>query len=396
MSRAGFLWDSLSNNTGDQAVGLTLLRLAQRAGLQRLEPVQIGEPIAGRYELLVIGGGELLHPPGHPFYDLFRVPGEHVLNTVGTYGEVEASYLSSYRLVTVRSAADRDNLRGLEREARVAPCLSVLFGGLAEDRPVAMPRDPLLLHLHAGAFLPGTASALVSLLRRLDPPVAMMPFTHHNCDGALQAVLAGAAGLPAPLDVAGPDQAYAAIRRARAVVVTSLHAAIFAYVAGVPFLALPYSPKVRHFLTERGLEQRLLPDILRLPEKLHLLTAGSVDWQARLAADVAAARATATEILGLVEETLARPESSPVGRVHWTEPARPEQTRARAHTQAIGRHADYGRRIASVAADEIAGRHAWRRSIASAARIVARSFPAIRRLGWARALWRRWTGAYGI
>ncbi|MBI2837740.1 MAG: polysaccharide pyruvyl transferase family protein [Acidobacteria bacterium] len=392
MSRAGFLWDSLSNNTGDQAVGLTLMRLARRAGMQGLEPVSIGESLAERYELLVIGGGELLHPPGHPFYDLFRVPGEHVLNTVGTYGEVEASYLSSYRLITVRSAADRDNLRGLAREARVAPCLSVLFGEIAEDRPVMMGQDPLLLHLHAGVFLPGTASALVSLLRRLEPPVAMLPFTHHNCDGALQAVLAAAAGLPAPLEVAGPDQAFAAIRRARAVIVTSLHAAIFAYVAGVPFLAMPYSPKVRHFLAERGLERRLLPDIQRLPEKLHLLTAGSVDWQSKLATDVAAARATATEILGLVEETLARPDGSRVGLVHWTEPTHPEQ----AHAQAIGRHADYGRRMAQVASDELAGRHAWRRSIASAARILARSFPAIRRLGWARALWRRWTGAYGI
>ena len=352
--------------------------------------MRIGEPLANRYDMLVVGGGELLHPAGHGFYDIFRVPGEHVLNTVGTYGEVEASHLSSYRLVTVRSSADRNNLRGLSREVRVAPCLSVLFAGLADDHPVAMVRDSILLHLHAGAFLPGTAPAMVSLLRRLGPPVALLPFTHYICDGALQAVLAAAAGLAPPLAIAGPDQAFAAIRRARAVVVASLHAALFAYIAGVPFLAIPYVPKMRHFLAERGLEHRLLPDVLRLPEKLHLLAADSVDWQARAAADVTAAGAIVDEIFARVEDALTRPAGHRAWGAAWTEPACPE----RAHAETVGRIADYGRRQAQVAADVLAGRHRWRRSIATAIRVVVKHVPAIRRLGWARAMWRRWLVAH--
>jgi hypothetical protein len=391
MGRVGFLWDSLSPNTGDQAIGLTVLRLAGRAGLQRLEPVRIAEPLAGRYDMLVIGGGELLHPAGHGFYDVFRIPGEHVLNTVGTYGEVEASHLSDYRLVTVRSGADRDHLRGHSREVKVAPCLSVLFGGLAEDRRVPPARGALLLHLHAGALRPATAPAMVSLLRRLDTPVAFLPFTHHNSDAALQTVLAAGAGLAPPLAVNGPDEAFWAIRRARAVVSASLHAALFAYIAGVPFLAIPYDPKVRYFLAERGLEHRLLMDVLRLPEKLDLLAADSVDWQARAEADLIAARSTGDEILGLVDDALARPDGRRAWGARWTGPACPE----RAHADVTRRHAEHGLRQADAAADAIAGRHQWRRSFVATVRTVMDHVPAIRRLGWAREIWRRWLAAHG-
>jgi hypothetical protein len=339
MSRVGFLWDSLSANTGDQAIGLTFLRLANSAGLQRVLPVSIGEPLAGQYDLLIIGGGELLHPAGHAFYDIFRVPGEHILNTVGAYGEVEANYLSSYRLVTVRSVEDSRNLRGVNREVSVAPCLSVLFDGLVEDQPVAMPRNALLIHVHAGAFPPGDARAAIRILRKLPHRVAFLPFTHYNCDSILQSVLADASGNAPPLAVSGADQAFSAMRRARAAIVASLHATIFAYVAGIPFLAIPYHSKVRSFLADRGLEQRLLPDMLHLPEKLHLIDPVSVDWHARLAEDAASARATAEKILALAEEALVKSRGMRAPRVDWKEPSNPVQT----HREMIGRHAEYGR-----------------------------------------------------
>jgi GT2 family glycosyltransferase len=345
MSRVGFLWDSMSANTGDQALGLALLRLAGRAGLQRLEPVRLGEPLAERFGMIVIGGGELLHPSGHRFYDVFRIPGEHVLNTMGTRGEVEARYLQSYRLVTVRSAVDRANLRGLSREVKVAPCLSVLFADLVEDRPVTMESGSLLLHVHAGVCPPSKVPALVSLLRRLDRPIAFLPFTPYNCDGLLQAVLANAIGLATPLAVAGPDEAFSAIRRARAVLVSSLHATLFAYIAGVPFLALSCEPKIRNFLVERGLEDRLLVDIVQLPAKLHLLSRYSVDWHASLAKDRAAATRSANETLGLVDEFLARPDGRLSIPNSWTAPCHPQS----AHTQMIEEHAEYGRRTAQMA-----------------------------------------------
>jgi hypothetical protein len=390
MGRVGFLWDSLSDNTGDQAIGLTLLRLARRAGIQRIEAVRIGERLAGRYDMLVIGGGELLCPADRSFFDAFRVPGEHVLNTMGTNGPVEASHLSSYRLVSVRSSADRDNLRGLSRQVKVAPCLSILFDGLAEDRVVPMERNSILLHLHAGAIQPNKARMLASLLRRLGPPVGLLPFIRHARDGALLSVLAAAAGLAPPLAVTGPDQAFASIRRSRAVVVSSLHAMLFAYIARVPFLVIPYAPKIGHFLAERGLEHRMLPDILRLPEKLHFLAPDSVDWQAPLAADKAAAGAIGEEILALAEDALSKPEGGRNREMVWTEPADPVS----AHTEMMARIEEFGLCRAQITADVLAGRHRARRMIAAAIRAVVKRVPAIRRLKWVESTWRRWLATH--
>lgn len=390
MSRVGFLWDSISANAGDQAIGLSLLRRARRAGITKLEPVRIGDPLADRFDMLVIGGGELLHPAGDPFYDVFRVPGEHVLNTVGASCDLEAGYLSSYRLVTVRSSADREHLQGVSRSVKVAPCLSMLFDGLAEDRAVPSARSSILLHLHAGAFKPETAVETVALLRKLSRPVAFLPFTPYICDGALQAELAAAAELAPPLDIAGPDQAFAAIRAARAVVVASLHAAIFAYISGVPFLAISYVPKMRHFLADRGLEHRLLPDILQLPEKIHLLEPGSVDWHAGAAADQKAAGDLADEILAHVEDAASIRVSGGSGRAVWSEQALPEK----AHAEMMSRISHFGFRRARMTADILAGRHRWRRSIAGAVKELATRIPGVRRWSLARAIW-RWLGAHG-
>jgi hypothetical protein len=376
MNKVGFLWDSLSANTGDQAIGLTFLRLAKNAGIQKVAPVRIGEPLAGQYDLLVIGGGELLHPAGHGFYDIYRVPGEHILNTVGIYGEVEASYLSSYRLVTVRSAADSRSLQGVKRDVRVAPCLSVLFDKLVADQPVVMPRDALLIHVHAGALTPRDSRAVISHLRQLPPPVAFLPFTHYNCDGLLQSVLAGASGIAPPLTISGPDEAFSAIRRARAVIVTSLHATIFAYIAGIPFLTIQYDPKVRHFLAERGLEHRLLPSVLHLPDKLYLLAPDSVDWHSKLVEDAASANSTVEEILALVEEALVRPEGLRARQKVWTEPENPE----RAHREMIERHAEYGRLHAQ--AVDLARRSMWRYLIIGLTKRIKRKLFGMRQ--WVR------------
>jgi GT2 family glycosyltransferase len=351
MSRAGHLWDSLTDNTGDRAIGLTLKRLARRAGLGALEPVRIGEPLEHRYDLLVIGGGELLHPPGHSFYDVFRVPGEHVLTSVGVHGTVPAPHLSSYRLVTVRSAGDRDALQDVAREVGVAPCSTVLFDEICE--PVSLPaaRGATLVHLQPATFDPKAAPRVASLLRSLDRPAALIPFTAYNREADLQEVVARAAGGLDVLAFRGPDEAFAAIRAARAVVVTSLHGALFAYVAGVPFLAVPYAPKVERFLLERGLGERLLPDILDLPAKKHLLSPGSVRWQAALAADRVAARAQLEEVFSLVDGTLSRSAArAPRPPSGWSEPTHP----AHAHAQMVDLHGEHGQRIAELAAHELA------------------------------------------
>lgn len=335
MSRVGLLWDSLSANTGDRAVGLAALRLARRAGLTNVEPVPLGASLLADYDCLIVGGGELLHPAGHPFYDLFRPPGEHILNSVGCFGRVEAGHLSSYRLVSVRSQADREQLLGVERDIEVAPCLTVLFPDLVEDGPTPPSSGTTLVHLHAGAITPVQGLTVVSWLRQLDGPVAFLPFTHYNRDEVLLGHFARAAGLGAPLESSDPDQAFAAIRSAKAVVVASLHAAIFAYSAGVPFLVFGYSPKVEQFLGERGLGERLLRDASDLASRSHLLAAKSVDWESQLRRDRAAAAALFDRIAKAVADV--RPDGRRATPGSWRQPPRPDLE----HAAMIEVHATY-------------------------------------------------------
>jgi len=335
MSRVGLLWDSLSANTGDQAVGLAALRLARRAGLTHVEPVRIGASLLTDYDCLIVGGGEVLHPAGHPFYDLFRVPGEHILNTVGTFGEVEAGHLSSYRLVSVRSLGDREHLVGDHRDIEVAPCLTVLFPDLAENSATTLPVGTTVVHLHAGALTPAEAPTVVAWLKQLDGPVTLLPFTHYNRDKELLGHFARATGLAAPQETANPDQAFGVIQRAKAVVVASLHAAIFAYSAGVPFLVFGYSPKVEYFLGERGLGQRLLRDASDLARRTHLLAAKSVDWEPQLQQDRAAAMALFDRISSLVANV--RSGGQRATPSSWHPPTRPDLS----HEAMIAVHATY-------------------------------------------------------
>jgi hypothetical protein len=343
IARAGFLWDALSANLGDQAIGVHLMRWAERAGL----PAVAIDPAATRaaqLPVLVIGGGELLHPNGHPYYDVFRVPGRHILNAVGTFGTIDGAHLEAFRLVSVRSAEDRAAITGVTREITVVPCTAVCYSDLARD--TASPHSPagsVGLHVHAGSF--GGSSAFESVLAvraALGPRVALFSFTPYNGDLDIARVCAEIAGYPPPQVFASPDEAFAFIARLDAVVVSSLHAMIFAYQAGVPFLVLGYSPKIERFARERGLGERVIHGLSELSGKRALLDRDTVGWDAALAADRAAIARHLDTIGGLIEQALAEPPSVAKGGVKGPDPL---HVRA-SHALMLDRHGAHGRMVA--------------------------------------------------
>jgi GT2 family glycosyltransferase len=341
----GFLWDSLSENLGDQAIGLALLRLAARRKVDRLRAVRIGEEqVPGRHRLLIIGGGELLRAPGHPYYDLFRVPGEHLLNAAGTGGSVEAGHLASYRLVSVRSAWDRENLLGCARQVDVVPCHTVLFPEVAAPaRGWVLPRGAVGVHLNP-ASLAANRRRAIHALRDLDPArLRLVSFTPYNQDLRVEQAVAAELRAEPPLAPTGPDEAFQLIRSCEALVATSLHATLFAYAAGVPFLSLDYSPKVRAFLGERRLTHRLLASLEELPARLHLLAPGSADWQEQLAADRTASWGHLDRLLAEADRALTAPVGALAGRRQpWRGPSHP----AAAHRLMMEGFREYGLRIA--------------------------------------------------
>lgn len=368
-SHVGFLWDSLSQNTGDQAIGVTFLRLAHQAGISKVEPVKIGSLNLDRYRSLVIGGGELLQAPGHPYYDFFRIPGPHILNTVGTGGPVEAEYLNDYRLVSARSHRDLENLGGFRGTGLCAPCLTVLFDRIVEGKPHGRRSTGSVgLHLQPATATGGGLEEMIQRLQSdLGNRIVLLPFTTYNCDWLIEEVLAERYDLARSEVVEGPDEAFHAIRALEAVITSSLHATIMAYISGRPFLAFGYAEKVGTFLQERELAQRLVSEPGEVAEKMELLDPESVDWQATLASDCQRAERLSARIFDEIDSALIAPSTSG-SRWHdsWSEPTHPVE----AHRQMMTNYEEYGRRIAETLrfSGQLAQLERWVESISIDAR----------------------------
>ncbi|HRR14828.1 MAG TPA: polysaccharide pyruvyl transferase family protein [Thermoanaerobaculia bacterium] len=336
--KIGLLWDALSENTGDIAVGVVARRCLKRLGFSgRVAAVHPGRRFPDDLALLWIAGGELLHPIGHPYYDCFRQPGQHVLFGVGTNGRPEGTHLAEYLFSSVRSRADREALLDAGEGVEVVPCVTLLIDEHAEPRDVSPAEGRTLVHLHAGVPAADLLEEVRSILGMLGPQAALLSFTAYNSDFALLEHLSRATGLPL-LRPRDPDEAFAWIRSARAVVSASLHATIFAYVAGVPFLTLDYAGKIGRFLDERGLSRRRLGAVSEIAADLEALSDSSVDWHSILAADRAIVKGALEKAAKAVEEILVIPQK--------LRPWCQNESVARAHSTMIRAHAEYGFRIA--------------------------------------------------
>ncbi len=76
------LYDNISGNTGDVAIGLSLRKIMKDLG------VDFDELIPGNfnpelYDSIIIGGGHLLRKDHDFYYDKFKVRGHNILNSMG-------------------------------------------------------------------------------------------------------------------------------------------------------------------------------------------------------------------------------------------------------------------------------------------------------------------------
>lgn len=263
----GLLWDSVSRNVGDQAIGIVLQRILQQHGV-RYQVIDPFKPNMQDVATLIVGGGELIRAPGHHFYDAFRVPGPHILNTVGVLDATDADYLSDYRLVTTRSGADAAKLgRG-----EVSPCLTLLYDKYlpSGNPPIDIPDGAIGFHITT-AFHEHCTS-LVEWLRKVDiGPVVWLPVTHYNGDYLLMKALAAHVPGSLILPRMTPDDTFRTIGRMRALVSSSLHATLFAYTQNIPFLATDYPNKINYFLSERDLHHYSFHSTAQIAERLPLL-----------------------------------------------------------------------------------------------------------------------------
>lgn len=308
----GLLFDSISRNTGDRAIGIALHQTMADLGLDSFDaPVRPRRtrPVEG----LMVGGGELIRPTGDAFYDAFRPRGRHILNGVGVWpGSDDLLYLNDYSYVSVRTRADAEVLAGAGvRGVEVIPCLTTMLrseGWLSDDVRSTLPPDdgrPLIgIHLvpHTMTLCPG----VVDVVNSLEGRKLLIPFTHYNHDRSFM----GALGVrdAVLLDEMSPLELHAVIGELDLLVASSLHASIFAYSQGVPFVSAQ-QPKVLDYFTDRGLEALVFGDERQLDRALN---AASEDLG--LSALVAADRAALRSVVKRWAEILAgRPAAAPGG-----------------------------------------------------------------------------------
>ncbi|HMG34084.1 MAG TPA: glycosyltransferase [Blastocatellia bacterium] len=281
----GLLWDSLSDNTGDQAIGVVLKRYLEDLCL----PYEVLNPLsydASSSAFVIVGGGELLRSKGDPYYDRFRLHGPHVLLAAGTHSPANLEYLNEYQIVTVRSEYDAQLIRGAVPNVEVMPCVSTLMPHFFSGRFGSEKTTGTLgVHVHYGTVsgVPDIAAALEELAKRWK--LVFIPFTRYNADFELMNRLAARINNASVAPVKDPRETFQTIEQLDALICSSLHAAIFACASNVPFLVYPYAQKIRNFCEDRGLTGLLFESGAELVSKCRSLFESKLDFTSMIAAD---------------------------------------------------------------------------------------------------------------
>lgn len=179
MKKVGILYDNISGNTGDVAIGISVRKMLREMG------VDFEELVPGRfnpqdYKIIIIGGGHLLRPSPDFFYDKFKVPGPHILNCCGIVDSPDdLHYLDNYLYVTVRSSGDKQKLSYITREIKVVPCTAMLLDDLPSFN-LKIHKPSIGVHLCDGVIR--NEEELVTYLSNQPFHIYFLPITHYNHD----------------------------------------------------------------------------------------------------------------------------------------------------------------------------------------------------------------------
>ncbi len=281
MKKVGILYDNISGNVGDQAVGISVREMLAEMGVDYEELVP-GRFNPSDYRTIIIGGGYLLQPSPDFFYDKFRVPGKHILNCCGIFGSPDdLQYLNDYLYVTVRSKGDKQKLSCLSREVTVVPCTTMLLKDLPRfDLKIQKPS--IGVHLCEGVV---DEKAFAEYLSKQPFHIYFLPITHYNRDFTSMGRLSQKVKNSTLLPILRPEEIYTVIGNFDYFICTSLHGAIFAYVHNVPFVLYDSQDKQRFFMEDRKLDSYLFRSFDELKARFEELQNSKPDYSTALAND---------------------------------------------------------------------------------------------------------------
>lgn len=285
MAKVGILYDNISGNTGDVAIGLSVKKILRDIGVEFDELVP-GNFNPNDYETIIIGGGHLIRPSPDFFYDKFKVPGKHVLNAIGILDSPDdLHYLNDYKYVTVRSSWDKERLSYLEQDVHVIPCTTMLLEDL-EDFSLT-PKSPSLgIHLLPNIFNEDEEKQFVDWVSSLPFTVYLIPITHYNRDyiylGHLSSKIKNSVLLP----LMKPLEIFTFIGKLDYFIGCSLHGGIFSYVHNVPFILFNYNEKMFFFMKDRGLQQYTFTNYQGIRASFDSILSDSPDYSEKISKDL--------------------------------------------------------------------------------------------------------------
>lgn len=283
MNKVGILYDNISGNPGDVAIGLSVKKI-----LRELK-VEFEELVPGRfnpknYDTILVGGGHLLRENLDFFYDKFKIPGNHILNTVGIHGKPsDLHYLNDYRYVSVRSEGDKAKINYLKKEVKVVPDTSMLLEDLT-DLNLQIKGPSLGIHL-TPSFIPIEYEDKFSdWVSSLGLNVYLLPITHYNQDFVYLRKIGSQIKDAVTLPILNAQEIFTVIGRFDYFISCSLHGAIFSYIHNKPFIGYNFE-KIKFFMEDRNLGKFSFSNFDEMKATLEEIVANRPDYSNQISND---------------------------------------------------------------------------------------------------------------
>ena len=332
--RVGLLYDSVSANTGDVAIGIAGRQELARHGIDDVVVLDPFNPAMRGVDAVIVGGGELIRPLGDAFYDAFRTTGGAILNAVGVWQNADQlDYLSGYDFVSARSQAEAAVIRPFAPDVRVLPCTTTTLESETYHVDHIEPGERVVgVHVvpHTLSLCPG----IVEIVNAIPHRKVFIPFTHYNYDESFMRALPFDMTNAVLLPRLEPLELHSVIGQMAYVVTSSLHATLFAYSQGVPF-ASAHQEKVVNYFGDRGLGRFVFASDDQLRRSLAEIDGGKVTFEDEVAADKQSVRAAYADYAEIIRRR-----------------ATEQRTGARRRGAAVGQQAESDRRADHLRAEQ--------------------------------------------
>ena len=265
--RMGLLYDSVSPNTGDIAIGIAAQQILASMGVEGIAVDPFADQTASP---LIIGGGELIRTSGDDFYDRFKVPGRHILNAAGVWNNADnLDYLKEYAFVSARSTREAETLSKWVPNVQVVPCATTLLkSDKYEIKGIDFSEPVVGIHLAPHSIR--VIEELVDIVDSIPHQKVFIPFTHYNGDASFMAQMPFNRERTVMLGKLSPLELHSVFGQMTYSLTTSMHASIFSYSQGVPFVSI-YQEKVMNYFSDRGLQEFVAPSSTFIKDALYRL-----------------------------------------------------------------------------------------------------------------------------